>query len=369
MAKTKSPSRAASAKRRTPRKSSRKIKARGIASAGAAFRQAVTNGAGMLVLLIVEVTCLVISAAAVVLLLVGAAAHKFSGTDLLGSLLPFLFSVFAISLGLAFCIIFWWRLRGRLNSHSIVLAPLLAVVFAIGGGVLASHERFYTAYGELRTMVGGKSEINRAILSHQIYAAYRRYKKPELLKLIKRAEPYAEDITAAANAYSVDPDLLFGLAAAESSFYPRKSKDGGDGLFQITTVPKDVEEQVSGLMRDDNIVAGDHRYNAFVAAATLKNYMKQMKGDCILGLLAYNIGPANGGLRFIMDKYKAYDFASIQPYLQYGPRHYPVRVLSYALAFKIWNQYGQLINYEKGGNAIRIQKISIPGMDSSCRRS
>ena len=41
-----------------------------------------------------------------------------------------------------------------------------------------------------------------------------------------------------------------------------------------------------------------------------------MRGDLFLGLLAYNIGPQNGGLRSIMDKYGAKDFVTIQPYLK-----------------------------------------------------
>ncbi|MDO9041492.1 MAG: hypothetical protein Q7U64_03980 [Desulfocapsaceae bacterium] len=33
-----------------------------------------------------------------------------------------------------------------------------------------------------------------------------------------------------------------------------------------------------------------------------------MKDNLFLDLLAYNIGPANGGLRFIMNQYGATDF-------------------------------------------------------------
>jgi hypothetical protein len=48
-----------------------------------------------------------------------------------------------------------------------------------------------------------------------------------------------------------------------------------------------------------------------------------MHGDLFLGLLAYNIGPRNGGLRAIMTQYGAHDFVTIQPYLQLLPRDYP----------------------------------------------
>ena len=109
----------------------------------------------------------------------------------------------------------------------------------------------------------------------------------------------------------------------------------------------------------------DPRYNAFLGAATLSHYLNEMKDDLFLGLLAYNIGPKNGGLRFIMDQYGATDFVTIQPYLQQLPRDYPIRVLAYALAFRIHGQEGRLLAYEEGTNALRIQGLGIPGLDES----
>jgi soluble lytic murein transglycosylase-like protein len=106
----------------------------------------------------------------------------------------------------------------------------------------------------------------------------------------------------------------------------------------------------------------DPRYNAHLGAATFRHYLTEMKGDLFLGLLAYNIGPANGGLRFIMDQYGATDFITIQPYLMQLPRDYPIRVLSYALAFRVGRREGRLPAYEEGLNAVRIQAIGIPGL-------
>ena len=63
----------------------------------------------------------------------------------------------------------------------------------------------------------------------------------------------------------------------------------------------------------------DPRHNAAVGAATLRRYLDQMHEDLFLGLLAYNIGPANGGLRAIMEHYGARDFVTIQPYLAGAP--------------------------------------------------
>ena len=184
----------------------------------------------------------------------------------------------------------------------------------------------------------------------------------QLQQLIDRAAGYRQEIADAARFFSVDANLLYGIAAAESSFLPRDSADGGRGLFQITQVPKTVVEQARKRLGVNTIIVRDHRHNAFVAAATFRHYLAEMKNDLFLGLLAYNIGPANGGLRFIMQQYGATDFTTIQPYLQTLPRDYPIRVLSYALAFRIWQQEGRLLAYEQENNAIRIQRMGIPGL-------
>jgi hypothetical protein len=121
-------------------------------------------------------------------------------------------------------------------------------------------------------------------------------------------------------------------------------------------------EQASKKLAVDKPSLLNARHNAFIAAATLKYYLAEMHGDLFLGLLAYNIGPANGGLRFIMQQYGATDFVTIQPYLQQLPRDYPIRVLSHALAFRLWQTEGKLRVYEEGDNAMRIQSIGIPGL-------
>ncbi len=329
------------------------------------IRFTLNSRSGRLALLVTEVGALILINLSILLLLLGSTALLFEGTELIRHLLPFLISVFGISLGLAICLVIWWKFRRKLIKHWVLLPSLLAAAIAIGTVLFMRQECYYLAISQLRTMIGGKSEANRATVAHQVYATYRRHNGTQLLKLVKRATPYKEDIIAAATAFSLDPDLLFGLAAAESSFYPRKSKDGGVGLFQLTNVPQKIEKQVASLLKKQHLNADNHKYNTFVAAATLKNYLSQMQGDHLLGLLAYNIGPANNGLKFIMEQYKASDFTSIQPYLQPGPRNYPIRVLSYALAFRIWHQKGKILTYEEGSNAIRIQMIAIPGLDYS----
>jgi hypothetical protein len=66
-----------------------------------------------------------------------------------------------------------------------------------------------------------------------------------------------------------------------------------------------------------------------------------------------------------MDQYGARDFVTIQPYLKHLPRDYPIRVLTPALAYRIWRREGTLLPYEADGNAVRIQHIGIPGLLSA----
>jgi hypothetical protein len=44
------------------------------------------------------------------------------------------------------------------------------------------------------------------------------------------------------------------------------------------------------------------------------------------------------------------------------PRDYPVRVLSAALAYRLWRAEATLPAYETGDNAVRIQRVGVPGL-------
>jgi len=162
----------------------------------------------------------------------------------------------------------------------------------------------------------------------------------------------------------VDPEIMIGVGATESSFYPRDSKDGGYGLFQITSPPRAAIDQVRKHFRVGQLDKLNQRHNTWLAAASLRHYLREMGGDLFLGLLAYNIGPRNGGLLSIMNQYGAKDFITIQPYLRNLPRDYPIRVLTSALAFRLWQHEGKLPHYEEGDWATRIQEIGIPGLKS-----
>jgi hypothetical protein len=178
--------------------------------------------------------------------------------------------------------------------------------------------------------------------------------------MFERAKPYQGAVDEAARTFGVDPEVLMGVAAAESSFRPRDSADGGHGLFQITAPPADALAQAKRALGVTTLDLADPRHNAFVAAATLRLYHDQMHGDPLLALLAYNIGPANGGLATIMRQFGARDFVMAQPYLKDLPRDYPVRVLAAALAYRVYRTEGRLLRYEDGDNARRIQALGIP---------
>lgn len=297
-----------------------------------------------------------------IIVLLGYSAERFAGTDFLTSLLPFASGVLLLILAGIFFLMAWWRFRRSLRGRAVLLTPALAAILAFGAGKLVLDDRFALAYGHFRTLVGGKQEVRKVTLAHQVYAAYRRHGTGALQKMVDRGQAYDTIIQDAARSVGIDPDLLLGIAAAESSFIPRNSRDGGHGLFQITRIPKDAETVARKHFAGQRLSVTDDRHNAYLAAATFNYYLDQMNGDLFLGLLAYNIGPANGGLRFIMQQYGVTDFTTIQPYLQQLPRDYPIRVLSYALAFRLWRQEGRLPAYQEGNNAARIQRIGIPGL-------
>lgn len=315
-----------------------------------------------LLLTSVEILSLSITAILVIIMLLGYSANRFSGTSFFGSLLPFATGVLILIVVTCAFLIGWWKLREKLRLHSEFLPLLLPLSFAFLIGWFITHDQFTLAYGNFRTLVGGKEEAGRMTVAHQVYAAYRKHNPAQLQKMIDRSQEYQHAIKDAAKAFDVDVHLLQGIAATESSFIPRDSSDGGRGLFQITRVPQIVMTQARKKLSTEQISLENPRHNAFVGAATFKHYLAEMKDDLFLALLAYNIGPANGGLRFIMQQYGAADFTTIQPYLQTLPRDYPIRVLSYSLAFRLWQKEGKLLAYEEGNNAIRIQRIGIPGL-------
>jgi len=313
-------------------------------------------------LIALEALALAVAAVLATMFLLGYSANWASGSGFFTSLLPFALGVLILMMAVVAILIAWSRVRSWLHGRLEYLPAALAVSLAASTGWFVMHDGYTSVFTHFRTLVGGKQEAERVTLAHQVYAAYRRHGVGGLQKMMARADAFNPAIEDAAKAFDVDVNLLQGIAATESSFMPRDSFDGGKGLFQITVVPKAITREAADELDVEELQVNDPRHNAFVAAATFKHYLQQMHGDLFLGLLAYNIGPRNGGLRFIMQQYGATDFATLQPYLQTLPRDYPIRVLSYALAFKLYQHDGKLLAYEEGDNAMRIQQMGIPGL-------
>ena len=309
-----------------------------------------------------EIVALAGSALVAVVAILGHSAERFAGTGLFANLLPFA----AVVLGLALCgtllLKSWLQLRTWLSALKPFLPASGAVLLALWAAWFASQDAFYRELRNFRTLVGGTAEAERRTIAHQVYAAYRRSDLGQFQRMMVRAQVFLPAIAEAARAYDVDMDVLVGVGAAESSFLPRDSKDGGRGLFQITAPPQIAVDSVRKQLKIKRLDLNDARHNALVAAATLGHYLAEMKNDLFLGLLAYNIGPKNGGLLSIMTQYGARDFVTIQPYLQNLPRDYPIRVLTAALAYRLWRTEGRLLRYEEGRNAIHIQSVGVPGL-------
>lgn len=316
------------------------------------------------VTLAIETVSLLAAALLAVVALLGAAASRFAGGDLFRSVLPFAATVLGLLLSGLILASLWLWLRRRLAIWWHGIPATLAFAIAVAAVWGSAQPQFHQEVAQLQRFVGGPGEAERQVIAHQVYAAYRRADRKDLQKIIDRARVFETSVTEAGVAFGVDPEVLIGVGAAESSFYPRDSKDGGRGLFQITAPPEAAVAAVKQELGITQLDALNQRHNAFLAAATLRHYLTLMKDDLFLGLLAYNIGPRNGGMVSIMKQYGARDFMSMQPYLQNLPRDYPIRVLSAALAYRLARREGSLPAYEDGANAARIQSIGIPGIAS-----
>lgn len=313
-------------------------------------------------LLGIEIAACLGTALVLVIVGLGRASQRFAGADWWASLLPFAASILAMLAVAALLLRLWLPLRQWLETKITILPATVAVLLAIAAWRFSARQEFATEVDNLRSLVGGSAEAERNTIAHQVYAAYRRSDLGQTQRILDRAVVYEPTIREAAETYGVDAEVLVGIGATESSFHPRDSKDGGRGLFQITVPPKSAVELVQKRLQRSSLDPLNQRHNAFLAAATLRHYLAEMHDDLFLGLLAYNIGPSNGGLRSIMQQYGARDFVTIQPYLQNLPRDYPVRVLAAALAYRLQRLEGKLPRYEEGSNAARIQSIGIPGL-------
>lgn len=290
-------------------------------------------------------------------------AERLAGPDLWLHLLPFVLVVLGLGT-LAIGLLWAWHL-GR--SFVAPARPHFPAVLSLLLAVLALHATTQPPYrrslASLRTWLGGRWIVQQETVAHQVYAAYRRSDLHAFETMWERAHPYEPMVLEAAQQFGLDPELMMGIAATESSFLPRTSADGGHGLFQITAPPIEAVAAARRVLGTAELDVDNPRQNILLAAATYQIYLRQMRRDPYLALLAYNIGPKNGGLQSIMQQYGARDFVTIQPYLQHLPRDYPIRVLSSALSYRLWKRGGgRLPRYEDDDNTARIQAAGIPGL-------
>lgn len=311
---------------------------------------------------VVEAAGLLTAALVAVVAVLGRAAERLAGIGTWDSLVPFAAVVLVLAIAIAALARGWMALRRRLEARLAWAPAVLASVLGMAAGWASSTAELQGDVGHLRALLGGRALAERRAIAHQVYATYRRTAAEDWQRMLARTVAFETIVQEAATAFRVDPEVLLGVGAVESSFLPRDSADGGRGPFQITQPPSAAVDAAQIVLRVRQVDTANHRHNAFLAAATLREYLRQMNGDLFLGLLAYNIGPRNGGLRTIMEQYGARDFHTIQPYLQALPRDYPIRVLAAALAHRLWRRDGTLPRYEEGDNAARIQEVGIPGL-------
>lgn len=294
----------------------------------------------------------------------GRFADWFIGSGLWRNLLPFAAAVLGLAVLTGIAIRAWLAVRVPLAERWAPAPAAAALVTAAAAVWFAFQPAFWSDVHHLQALIGGQAAAERAAIAHQVYAAYRRTDRINQQRMLERSQPYEPAVEEAAALFDLEPALLMGIAATESAFRPRRSADGGRGLFQITAPPDAALRAAREALQLESVDLANDRQNVFAGAATLRIYLDQMHDDLFLGLLAYNIGPKNGGLLAIMRQYGARDFVTIQPYLQQLPRDYPIRVLSAALAYKLWKAEGRLPKYEEGDNAARIQAGGIPGLNS-----
>ncbi len=312
----------------------------------------------------VEAVALVAAALIAAIALLGELARAVAGRGIWLHVVPFTGAVLGLGIAAALLLRAWLIARARLAGYASRAPVILALVVAALALLVSRRPAFRREMYELQALVGGTAEAERTSVAHQVWAAYRRTDTAQMLRVLERARVYEPTVREAAAAFGVDPEVLMGVGAAESAFYPRDSSDGGRGLFQITAPPAEAVAEARRRLHVRELDALNQRHNAFLAAATLRLYLDEMSGDLFLALLAYNIGPRNGGLRAAMQQYGARDFVTVQPYLQNLPRDYPIRVLAAALAYRLWRTDGRLPRYEEGDNAARIQQVGVPGLPS-----
>src|SRR5439155_1106490 len=230
-----------------------------------------------------EVAALVVTALVGVIAALGWLADMVAGASPWWRLVLFAAGVLALGMGAVTLLRGWLAARRWLARRAAALPAGAALAVAGLALWLASGPAFHARLTSLRMLVGGRAETERLTLAHQVYAAYRRADLAALARVLERARVYEPTVLEAAAGFGVDAEVLMGVGAAESAFYPRDSAGGGRGLFQITAPPAEAVAEVRRRLGVAELDPLNQRHNAFAAAATLRRYLDEMRGDLFLG--------------------------------------------------------------------------------------
>lgn len=203
---------------------------------------------------------------------------------------------------------------------------------------------------QIQTVKAIKKQISP--IRKLVYTEYQR-KLGNGQKLLSRINKYGPIIESAARHYNLDPDLIVGLIAYESGGKNwAVSGANARGLMQIGDVPKLCIRQVKKIFKVAQLDLHNPNHNIYLGTATLAQYI-EMKGEPLLALVAYNVGPG-----LIKSKnYLAFTKNSNSEDL----KRFPMIVSAYALMSKVQRQTGHILPLNDKTQGI-FNGIELPGV-------
>jgi soluble lytic murein transglycosylase-like protein len=140
------------------------------------------------------------------------------------------------------------------------------------------------------------------------------------------------------NGFSINPALLFALMRQESAFDPTaKSPAGAAGLMQLMPATAAAMDEVGDLLGSTKRALLDPETNLTLAQRYVRELlaMRQIKGNLLQLLVAYNAGPGNmmKWRRLAGDEQDPLLFVESIPARE--TRHYVERVLTYYWIYQV----------------------------------
>ncbi len=191
----------------------------------------------------------------------------------------------------------------------------------------------------------------------EIIDQYKKYAKSSYrAQGMKNLRSFDNVFTKASLTYGIDKDLLYGIASIESNGDPSViSKKDAIGLMQL----RSFHDKLKGpckILRVNKLDLQNPLHNVYAGSHLYVNYTKRMKGDPLLGLVAYNWGPNRDAIK------NASSYESAKSRINVGVRKYPIKVMAATLLKKVEDKYGKILPYTKE-NKKKIQAIRLPGID------